>query len=382
MLTAWTTVFDEDEFPIVSSGQGVSFRKLPVLTSTRLNFSNPESLREALRDDLVIISLSGHDPIVTIRGLIEMAGEKQWRQRKAKLVLRTQDSHHQLDREMAIIDEIDTLAIAHSNYLHYFPTGKALYVPCSLHQTRSLATEWLKLTSPSKNLDVIFPFQLYRGEPRNALAYLVHKKLKEMGISAQFGFFRYYRNRESPPALWEELARARIILNLPLRNDFNIRNFEASLFPAWHVTTRLPDHDLVRMDWSNSHFVEANAMHITSTIERLLRSREDNTPREWPSETVLEHHTASDRIYQITDTLLGTNLQDQPKFFGGTTAINKKTAVIVVYDTRLLLENSPTLISKVPRNSLFRPRFALRLSASLAMLRSLPRKLVKKITKT
>ena len=365
MFSVWSTNYNADEFPVITANENINIQHLPVLTSTELWRDNSETLKSALRDNLIILSLSGHNPRVTVQGLIDMAGERQWRQRKAKVVVRTQDSHHQLRDEIAIIDEIDVMAIAHSNYLKYFPPQKALHVPCSLYYSRSMAKEWLRQTPTGKDIDVVFPFQLYRGEPRNALAYEVLRNLNKRGISARFGFFRYFRNQEAPPLLWEEFARARVILNLPLRDDFNIRNFEASLFPAWHITPKLPDHDLVTMDWSHTRFVESNASNITSAIEEILRSDQKKEFSLAPRESVLHQHTASDRDYQIIDAVLGTTLQKQPKVFDALSEMNKKPPIVTVYEPRQLLANGPTLFSRVPSNAQYKPSLWRRLGSTV-----------------
>ena len=310
-----------------------------------------------------------------------MAGARQWRQRKARIVLRTQDSHHQLRDELATIDDIDLIAIAHSNYLKFFPAGKALHVPCSIYSSRSTATEWLTQTSTAKDVDVVFPFQLYRGEPRNALAYEVLRNLKKEGISARFGFFRYFRNQESPPLLWEELARARVILNLPLRDDFNIRNLEASLFPSWHVTPKLPDHDVITMDWSNTRFVHADASTILSVIKDILDSGAHTTLSPAPRDVVLSNHTASDRVYYIIDTVLGTTLQKQPKVFDALSTPNKKPPIVTLYNETELLYGSPTLLTPAATNSLYRPSMGIRLKATALQFALLPRKIVKTLAR-
>ena len=354
----------------MAAPEKVDFRHLPILTTTELWTDNKEELQLALRDDLVIVSLSGHNPKSVVHGLIEMAGEKQWRQRRAKVVLRTQDSHHQLRDELAVVDLIDVLAIAHGNYLKYFPAHKVLHVPCSLYYSRSMATQWIGSVGTTKDTDVVFPFQIYRGEARNSLAYEVLARLRNQGISARFGFFRYFRNQEAPPILWEELARARIILNLPLRDDFNIRNLEASLFPAYHLTPKLPDHDMIGMDWSNTRFVEPNSALITSKIQELLQLGQDTIASLTPREVVLQKHTASDRIYQIVDSVLGTNLQEQPKVFDAISAPNKKPAIATIYVESQLLANGPTLFSGLPSNSLFRPSFGRRLESTIVRIRN------------
>ena len=381
MFTAWSTGIDEAEFLLVCQGQNLATKRLSVLSSTGLHVEEGTVLRAALRDDLIILSLSGHNPLRTVRGLVQMAGERQWRQRKAKIVLRTQDSHHQLRDELAIIDDIDLIAIAHSNYLEFFPAGKALHVPCSIYSSRSTATEWLTQTSTAKDVDVVFPFQLYRGEPRNALAYEVLRKLKKEGISARFGFFRYFRNQESPPLLWEELARARVILNLPLRDDFNIRNLEASLFPGWHVTPKLPDHDAINMDWSNTRFVSAESSAIVSVIKDILNSGEVTTLSPTPRDVVLSKHTASDRIYYIIDTVLGTTLQEQPKVFDAVSTPNKKQPIVTLFDEMDLLYSSPTLLTPVATNSLYRPSMGVRLKATFIKLVLYPKQIMKKIAR-
>ncbi len=371
MVTVWTTTFDADEFPAVSDSSGVALRALPILGSY-LYDNCGDILNEALRDDLIIVSLSGHNPSQIVSGLIDAVGHTRWRQRKARVVVRTQDSHHQVAQELSILDDVDFVGIAHSNYLRHFPPTKVLHVPCSLHQSRSLAAQWIKKTPTEHTTDVAFPFQLYRGESRNALSYEVLRQLEHSGVSTNFGFFRYYNMPSSPPRLWEELGRARVILNLPLRDDFNIRNFEASLFPAWHVTPQLPDHDRVAMDWSNTVFSDADPDALVATILGLLEQSNERVPSANPREVVLDNHVANDRVYQIVDHIFGTSLHTQPKTKDANATINQKPVIIERYSPARLLEMSPTVFTRSPSNALYQPPLQLRLRATLRRLMSIP----------
>lgn len=383
MVDVWTTFFDAGESSLVTQGSGVTFHPLPIV-GIGLNEGFESDLQEALRADLVVIILSGQNPIDIVRGLIEMVGESQWRSRRAKVVLRTQDSHHQLDSELAIVDDVDVLAIAHANYLSRFPPGKAIHIPCSLQLDRNTVAHWIEHTPVAHDVDVVFPFQLYRGEPRNALAFEIQRELSRRGLTSRFGFFRYYNTPESPPRLWEELGRARVILNLPLRDDLNIRNFEASLFPSWHVTIRLPDHDMISMDWSNTVFVPPDPLAIVSRIAELLGEGTPSVkpvpvPSLTPREVVLRSHVLNDRVYQIVDELFGTDLQHGPKLFEKPARFNQKPAIVDLYTPRRLLEKSPTILHPLPTNILYRPPLSLRIRSTLVNVALAPRKILQRL---
>lgn len=372
----WSTSFDSEESPNIAHAEGVLLSPLGMAHPSLARHSIP-SLDEALRSDLVIIDLSGINPRTALAEMIDNVGDRQWKQKKAHVVLRSQDSHHQVKDELAVLDEIDTFAIAHGEYLNQFPAGRAIHIPCSLHQSRTIASNFVSLTPTRHEVDVVFPFQLYRGELRNALAYEIHRELRRRGYSTRFGMFRYYRTQDSPPQLWEEIARARVVLNLPLRNDLNIRNFEASLFPSWHVTVEVPDHQRVDMDWANTVFCPPDSKVICDQISDLLSDEAvASKVSTGPAEAVLAQHTANDRLYSIIDAVIGSSLSSQPRKFDGVGTLKKKPAIEQIYSTRMLLEFSPALLTPIPDNSLYRPSLTLRFASTLVTLLGLPRRLL------
>lgn len=254
-LEVWLTGGDFQELAVSSSDTSVRIHSLPHSQSL-IEESSTEQLREALRGDLVLFHLSGENPRTTVSQLMAVAGRNHWIQRKAKVVLKTQDSHHQYANEFRTVDDIDLLAIAHGPYLPLFPSHKVIHVPCAIETTRSTAKTWLANLGNDKDIDVAFPFMLYRGESRNAIAFEVHKNLRQMGYRVRFGRYRYAKGPERPSRLWEEMSRAKVILNLPLRDDLNIRTFEAGLFASWQVTVKVPDTDKIDFNKEGIRFAK------------------------------------------------------------------------------------------------------------------------------
>ena len=375
----WSTSCDSEESPSLAEAENLLLRPLGMAHPSFGKHSIPD-LGEALRSDLVILDMSGINPRQGLADIIDNVGQRQWEQRRARVVFRSQDSHHQLADELSVLDQIDYFAIAHGPYLEHFPQGRAFHVPCSLHQSRTIASGWVGKTPTEKEVDVVFPFQLYRGEVRNALAYEIHRELVKRGHSARFGFFRYNRSADSPPRLWEEMGRAKVILNLPLRDDLNIRNFEASLFPSWHVTLKVSDHDRLDMDWSNTVFVPPHPRAIADTISELLDSDSHAAePSMGPSQTVLHHHTSNDRLYQIIDHVYGTSLQTQPKSTDREGTVKVKPVIDEVYSSWTMLEKSPTLFTRLPSTGGYRPSLWLRAKSTITRLVTLPRRLTKRL---
>jgi len=375
----WSTSCDSEESPALAEAENVLLRPLGMAHPSFARHSIPD-LGEALRSDLIILEMSGINPRQGVADIIDNVGERQWKQRRARIVFRSQDSHHQLSDELSVLDQIDYFAIAHGPYLENFPDGRAFHVPCSLHQNRTIASGWARKTPTEKEVDVVFPFQLYRGEVRNALAYEISRELQKRGHSARFGFFRYNRFADSPPKLWEEMGRARVILNLPLRDDLNIRNFEASLFPSWHVTVKVSDHERVDMDWSNTVFVHPQPRAIADTISDLLdRDSHLPEPSMSPSQEVLHHHTSNDRVYQIIDHVFGTALTSRPTSTNREGLIKVKPVIEEIYSSSKMLEKSPTLFTRLPETGGYRPSLWLRVKSTIIRVVTLPQRIAHRL---
>ena len=362
----WLTGGDHDELAAMTKDMPLEVHALPH-THFLIKNSLSEDLRTALQGDLVVLHLSGEGPRETVSQLMDVAGHKHWTQRKARVVLKTQDSHHQYKSEQRAIEDIDFLAIAHGPYLPLFPADKVIHVPCAIETTRSTAREWLGRISSDHDFDVAFPFFLYRGEPRNAIAFEVMRHLDRLGYRVRFGRYRYAAGPARPSRLWEEMARAKVILNLPLRNDLNIRTFEAGLFPSWQVTVKVPDMEKVDFDKSNIHFAEPDARSITETIHSLLSDPSIGTPDINASRVnLLEHHMFNDRMMSIIDHVLGTNLGQAPRHYEGPAFFYSKPLIEEIYAPRDLVHKSPTLLDSAPANSLYKVSLWRRLHSTIA----------------
>jgi len=364
----WLTGGDFDELAVITRDSSLDTYALPHAHSL-INNSSGEQLRRALQGDLVVLHLSGEDPRKTVSQLMDVAGRNHWAQRKANVVLKTQDSHHQYKSELQALDDIDFLAIAHGPYLPFFPKDKVIHVPCAIETTRSTARSWLQNIPDAHDVDVAFPFVLYRGEPRNAVAFEVLRNLHRLGHRVRFGRYRYATGPGRPSRLWEEMARARIILNLPLRNDLNIRTFEAGLFPSWQVTIRVPDSERVDFDSSAIRFAKPDSRSLTETILGLLTDSVGASPAVSQSRrALLNNHMFNDRMIAIVDHVLGTNLGQSPRYYDGPVFHYTKPLVEEIYTPQDLIQKSLTLLDRRPSNSPYKVSFGRRAHSTVANL--------------
>lgn len=350
----WLAGGDHFELSEISKSTEVKIHALPHAQKIITDSAKEELLR-ALQADLVVFPSNGDDPRILVSQLMTIAGPKHWVQRKAKIALKTQDSHHQFKSEQKVIEDIDCLAIAHGPYLPLFPSGKVFHVPCAVEARRSTAKNWLEKISYEKDIDVAFPFAIYQGEQRNVVAYETLKELKRRGHRVRFGQFRYSRGPGLPARIWEEMARARVVLNLPLRNDLNIRTFEASLFPAWQVTLEVPDMLDIDFDKSNIVFASANSKSIVETIEEILcADGESIKPSLTPQSSILNRHMVNDRMMSIIDHVLETNLSGGPRKYEGPVLSYSKPVIEDLYTPLRLLRCGPTVFDATPKNTLYR----------------------------
>lgn len=134
------------------------------------------------------------------------------------------DFHNQLKPRQILAHFFDHVFVYHRNYLEVVtehPQGNVHWWPysCDLDVFHPLPVE--------RDLDVAFVGQLITDERRRVTAEIArHWKLNEQ---------RYYKQDEIP----EVYSRAKIVINLPLKDDLNFRFFEAMSCGALLLTRRV-----------------------------------------------------------------------------------------------------------------------------------------------
>lgn len=287
----------------------VYFKKIDFAALSQTERS--EAVLEALRSDLWIISLRGTNPEKFTRELMQLVGNRAWSRRRARIVLRTQNSHHQFQSELNSLEMVDQLAIAHGNYAPRFPTGKVTVEPCAVERIpKKWAESAVYSLKEEKSVDVVFPFSLYPGAARNRLAAEVIRRFDSRGISYRFGLFTGWQESPASPRLWLEMARARVILNLPTADDFNIRNYESALtcVPQVGISTWKPNSGLV--GHTGALVAEANPDAICQAVAQIVKGEIQFSSEEMHllQRDVIDNHFEIDRVTSIIQNQLSISI--------------------------------------------------------------------------
>ena len=210
------------------------------------------------------------------------------------------DSHHQWRIERDFQHIFDAMFIAHSPYLKFFDPDRSHWLPCPY--TRFGTAEALNLlrTDPftqGKELDVIFPHKSYSVTLRGHMA--AHIKTLLAGKKYFLG------EVESGQAYARKLQSAKVVLNIPLIDDLNIRNFEAWLFNRILLTCYTPDMARIKDLPAATVFFKPDFSDFTARLEQAIELAE------LPCNTapmVLNGHMQIHRYAELINAVLGTKL--------------------------------------------------------------------------
>lgn len=224
------------------------------------------------------------------------------------------DSHHQWPHEIACQQFFDTYYLAHSNYIDKFAPGKARWLPCALQfdGRREDVLPYITGDVP-KSYDVVSVYRdyLHIGD-RNAAAWMCWKELQEEGRSVFLGQTRQWnpdgtKTEGGINRYYEALRSGKVILNLSIIDDLNMRNLEALLLNQVMVANRVPDHEKLKLDYSNVVFfdkfdIRSFRRAMDEAMEKIKRPCR-NTMAE-----ALNHHTMIHRFVTMINEQLGTKL--------------------------------------------------------------------------
>jgi tetratricopeptide (TPR) repeat protein len=231
-----------------------------------------------------------------------------------KKVAWSMDSHHQWPHEVACQQFFDTYYLAHSNYIDKFEPGKARWLPCALQfdGRREDVLPYIVGDMP-QNYDVVSVYRDYlQIGDRNAAAWMCWKELQAEGRSVFLGQTRQWNPDGNKTVgginrYYEALRSGKVILNLSIIDDLNMRNLEALLLNQVMVANRVPDHEKMKLDYSNVVFFDKfNVRSFRKAMEEAMEKTEK--PRKNTMATVLNHHTMIHRFVTMINEQLGTKL--------------------------------------------------------------------------
>ena len=273
--------------------QIVPFPKLDHITDEEIG----QLIQQANNADLLIVALFGTNPDKLARLNLEQIHTNK--------ALWTFDSHHGFEKERRFQQYFNTYYIAHSPYMSKFDSVRTEWVPdCFLRFDIDILKE-LRLRSLFENVikyDIVFPFKPYNIGNRLNLAQKLEEYFKKIGI-------RYFLGPvDSGMPYMNLILKSRVVLNISLLDDLNIRNFEAWGLNRPMLTNKVTDHDrLIDADYSTTYFFQRDLSDFDQMVRRALSSNRIVDT----SVYVLNNHTLIHRYVEMINKSLGTNYSVQ-----------------------------------------------------------------------
>jgi len=299
----------------------VTCPKLELITDGEI-----EVLRSQANDaDLLIIALFGTDPDKLSRLGLEQIG--------AKKALWSFDSHHGYEKERLFQKYFDTYFVAHSLYMDKFDDVKIEWLPCCYIRFEMDTLRELRLRSlieQERKYDIVFPFKPYSLGDRVELTGKLSDCFRRAGIRYHFGPV------ESGMAYTNMILKSRLVLNISLLDDLNIRNFEAWSLNRPMLTNKVPDHDkLTEVNYSMTYFFERNLSDFAQALNKAL-SCDDI---EDTSVDVLNNHMLIHRYVEIINKSLGTNYHIEKVVANGSASVPQEPVLCELSRTNELTAN-------------------------------------------
>lgn len=296
---------------------GILLSRIPSVSD--LLAQTKHDLKETLSSfdsfDYVVFRLSGENPneliqLLRIHGLLE-----KFRSRSYSAAFWTMDSHHLGAQEAKAAKHFDHVFVAHRQYINLFDPTKSSYMPCSysLSSSSDVARHLADAPSPSdeKIYGVCAPFAAYPWQRRNRSYAHMMSLVESLGI--QKFFFGTVRGGYPPnDALIRKLLQHKVVINLSLSDDLNMRNFEALSMNRILLTNRVLDHGLLA-EW------EENIVYIPErreNFEDALLEALSRTPKEISSNFLTDHSIES-RVFMIVEELVGSSPNTQAALNSG-----------------------------------------------------------------
>ena len=262
-----------------------------------------ESLEALKFFDHVIFRLSGENPnelvhFIKMHGLLE-----KFLDRPFTASFWTMDSHHLVKQEAKAAKHFDYIFVAHKQYLKFFDPSKARYLPCSFSLTSSTEVSRY-LAEPPKHLrneaeGACAVFAAYPWQKRNAGYSKFMELAGTLGIDNSF-VGKVYGGMPPNDKLIKRMLEHKVVVNLSLSDDLNMRNFEALALNRILLTNKVLDHELLgEFEENIVYFDEGLGAIENGALEALRRVPEDI------SQKFLSKHGIEVRILDLVESLSG-----------------------------------------------------------------------------
>ena len=240
--------------------------------------------------DLLIVAMFGsaHDTITCL----------DWEAIPCPKACWSLDSHHQWPEERRYRHHFDAFFVAHSPYCKFFDADRVHWLPCSFFQLETNSLLDALKSDPfaaAREFDVVFPHSLYLAGSRAIRTSFARSFLEDRHA--------FCGPVEPGMPYIRKIQSARVVLNLPLFDDLNIRNFEAWALNRVLLTPHVPDMDRIAAPAEGTVFFNADFSDFRQKLELALDLA--GQPLHTAS-FVLNGHMLVHRYAAIINTVLGT----------------------------------------------------------------------------
>lgn len=294
---SWEGPLDNDELSEFCRVNNLRIRTFSLKEA--LYERDPARIDEALTADLALFRFSGTSPFSALNAARNLVGKRRWKNRKAIVAARTQDSHVLTASEKRADFLVDQWFLSHERYMDHLPEAKVFHVPCGVEGlSRQEAISVAQSEILERTPGVISPFRIYRNASRNHFAYAISKALSSMEITHHFGETLPDGKANLSWSNLSHLARFEAVLNLPLGFDVNMRYLEATL--AGTPTVGLRSSPQVPPAVSESLFLSGNTpTEVAKTIRDVIREHAHLNISRASRYTIATEHLSNDRLYEI-----------------------------------------------------------------------------------
>lgn len=265
------------------------FPKLSEMSETDVNKFH----KEAKNSDLVIMCMFGSNP--------EKIKQLHLDEIKSPKAYWSFDSHHQWETERKISHFFDKMFISHSPYIKFFDQNKTEWLPCCYvrYGTKDLISMIIKNENiQHRPVDISFPHKPYGIGDREIIAKIARSILKESNIRFHIGPI------ESGEPYIKLISNSKIILNISLIDDLNIRNFEAWAFNRILLANRTPDHAKLCDLSESAIYFQRSLTNFKECVDYALEYYSKNTINTSP--TIINNHLTIHRIQKIINSTINS----------------------------------------------------------------------------
>jgi hypothetical protein len=230
-----------------------------------------------------------------------------------KVVVWTLDNHLFPEDDLIIQRMVDKLYVAHKNYDSHLDPRKTAYLPPAYYLTcidnyiedaRYIFTE---------NVDILCNFRYFKHhnqeDGRIKVAYEAYKIIKKDFPDLKIVCASILNPRDYINAL----RSSKIIMNISMYDDFNIRNFETIAFNKTLLTSWTSAHDLTKtkcnINFNKTFIFQRDCSDLSEKIQEALLNT-SNSDREYStSNSIFSENMLIHRYVDIINDIFGKNYE-------------------------------------------------------------------------